>query len=174
MDNNNIPTSVYANLEEIKLRGLYLSTTVDIDVMLVMLIHECFKPNLHEIETYYFHKNGKGKELNELTMFERLDVCQQGLNKYHSVAYQQHKENFPVIDTLRKIRNKFAHEKIDNHLSPNDTTKLTFHKFHKNFIVEMNEYKISDLYKELEDYRKAGQDALKLFAKVMGQPEPVF
>ncbi len=174
MDQPNIPPSVQAHVDEVKLRGLYLSITVDIDFMLIMLIKECFKPKLSEIETYYTHKNGNGKELCELTMFERLDVCQQGLDKYHSVAYQKHKDSFTSVDTLRKIRNKFAHDKIDNHISPNDTTKLTFHKLRKNLIVEMNEYNIADLYKELDEYKNTGQDMLRLISKVMGHPEPVF
>ena len=53
-----------------------LSITVDMDFMLIMLIHECFKLNLSEIETYYTHKNGKGKDLSELTMF--------GTNKWYA------------------------------------------------------------------------------------------
>ena len=174
MDKNNIPPSVQAHVNEARLRGLYLSITVDMDFLLIMLIHECFKPNLNEIETYYTHKNGKGKDLSELTMFERIDVCQQGLDKYHTKSYQEHKSNFISIDTLRQLRNKFAHDKIDNHISPNDTTKLTFHKLKKNFKVEMNEYNIVDLYKELDEYRNTMQDTLRLIAKVMGHPEPVF
>jgi hypothetical protein len=174
MDTSNISASVQSHVNEAKLRGIYLSITVDIDFMLIMLIHECFKPNLSEIETYYFHKNGKGKDLCELTMFERLDVCQQGLDKYHSESYQKHKESFTSADTLRKIRNKFAHDKIDNHISPNDTTKLTFHKLRKNLMVEMKEYSIADLYKELDEYKNTGQELLRLISKVMGYPEPVF
>lgn len=174
MYKNNIPNHVQAHVDEARLRGLYLSITVDMDFMLIMLIHECFKPNLNEIETYYKHKNGKGKDLSELTMFERIDVCKQGLDKYHSKSYQDHKDNFISIDILRQLRNKFAHYKIDNHISPNDTTKLTFHKLRKNFQVEMNEYNIEDLHKELFEYKNTMQETLRLIAKVMGQPEPIF
>jgi hypothetical protein len=175
MDKSKIPEHVQAHVDEIRLRGFYLSITVDLDFTLIMLIHhECFKSNPKEIKTFYKDKNGKGKDLNEFTMFERLDVCQKGLAKYHSKAYKEHKDNFINIDTLRKVRNKFAHDKIDNYISPNDTTKLTFHKLMKNFKVEMNEYNIADLYKELDEYKNTMQDTLRLISKVMGYPPPVF
>jgi len=174
MDKNKIPASVQSHVDEVKLRGLYLSMTVDLDFVLIMLIHECFKSNPAEIKTFYKDKKGKGKDLADLTMFERLDVCQKGLAKYHSKAYKEHKNNFVSIDVLRQVRNKFAHDNIDNHISPNDTTKLTFHKLHKNFKVEMTEYNIADLYKELDEYKNTMQDTLRLISKVMGYPPPMF
>ncbi|MEI2757087.1 MAG: hypothetical protein V9F46_11625 [Chitinophagaceae bacterium] len=174
MDTKNIPPAILAHADEIRLRGFYLSITVDLDFTLVMLIHECFKSNPKEIKTFYKDKKGKGKDVADLTMFERLGVCQKGLAKYHPKAYKQHKGNFVSIDILRQVRNKFAHDKIDNHISPNDTTKLTFHKLRKNFLFEMTEYTIEHLYKELLEYRNTMQDTLRLIAKVMNYPEPTF
>lgn len=174
MDSKIIPPAVQAHADEIRLRGFYLSITVDMDFVLIMLIHECFKTNPSEIKTFYKDKHGKGKDLADLTIFERLDVCQKGLAKYYTKAYSEHQKSFVSIDILRNIRNKFAHDKIDNHISPNDTTKLTFHKLRKNFKVEMTEYDIEYLYKELLEYRKTMQETLTLMAKVMNLPPPTF
>ncbi len=174
MDKTQIPAHIQAHADEIKLRGFYLSITVDLDFILIMLIRECFKSNPNEIKTFYKDKKGTGKDLADLTIFERLDVCQKGLAKYHSKAYEEHKNNFISIDTLRQVRNKFAHDKIDTHISPNDNTKLTFHKLRKNFKVEMNEYNIADLYKDLEAYKNTTQDTLRLISKIMAYPPPVF
>jgi hypothetical protein len=139
-----------------------------------MLIHECFKSNSEEIKTFYQHKNGKGKDLSELTMFERIDVCQQGLKKFHSKVFIEHEHNFVSIDKLRQARNKFAHQKIDDFLSPHDKTKLTFHDLKKNFQVLQTEYDIPYLYKELDEYKNTMQDTLRLVSKVMGYSESKF
>lgn len=174
MEISQIPFGVWLHAEEIKLRGLYLSITVDFDFNLILLIHECFKLNPEEIKTFYHDKNGKGKDLSELTMFERIDVCQQGLKKYHAKAFIEHEQNFISIDRLRQARNKFAHQKIDAFLSPNDKTKLTFHDLKKNFKVYQTEYNITYLYKELDEYKHTMQDTLRLVSKVMGYTEPKF
>jgi len=174
MYTSQIPFHVWLHAEEMKLRGLYLSITVDFDFNLIMLIHECFKSNPKEIKTFYQDKNGKGKDLSELTMFERIDVCQKGLKKYYSKAFKEHEHNFISIDKLRQARNKFAHQKIDDFLSPNDKTKLTFHDLKKNFKVKQTEYDIPYLYKELDEYKNTMQDTLRLISKVMGYPEPIF
>jgi hypothetical protein len=65
MDKSKIPFDVLLHVEEAKLRGSYLTITVDMDFMLIMLIHECFKSNLQEIKTFYKYPNGQGKDLSE-------------------------------------------------------------------------------------------------------------
>ena len=174
MDLNNIPISVQVAVSEAKIRGLYLSITADMDFLLVMLITECFKLNPSEIKSYYKDKNGKGKDLSELTMYQRIYICKKGLEKYHKKLYDEHKNSFITIEKLRFFRNKLAHEKIDNHISPTDTTKLTFHKLRKNFKIEKYEYVIEDLFKELDEYKKVTQDTLRIFARIMEYPEPLF
>lgn len=174
MDKPNYPFSVLLHAEEVRLRGLYLTMTVDLEQTLNMLIAECFKSNKKEIKTFYQDKKGRGKDLHELTMEQKLDVCQKGLAKYFPKEYKQYGHNFISIDKLRKVRNKFAHDKIDDYLSPNDLTKLTVHKLKSNLRVLMTEYNTADLYKELFDYKDTMQDTLRLIAKVMGYPDPKF
>jgi len=159
---------------EIKLRGLYLSITVDIDYMLTMLISECFGHNQKEIKKYIKLALKKPKEFHKLTMFERIDVCKLGLEKYHGKAYKEHEHNFVNIDKLRKIRNDFAHNRIDDFISPNDRTRLTINELEANLKVLHTEYEVSKLYEELYEYRLIAQDTIRLIAKVMGKPEPVF
>src|SRR5579875_1180132 len=158
MDKPNYPFSALLYAEEVRLRGLYLTMTVDLEQTLNMLIAECFKSNEKEIKTFYQDNKGRGKDLSELTMEQKLDVCQKGLAKYFPKEYKQYGHNFICIDQLRKVRNKFAHNKIDDYLSPNDLTKLTVHKLKSNLRVLMTEYNTADLYKELFDYKDTMQD----------------
>jgi hypothetical protein len=174
MDKSNIPFSVLLHAEEVRLRGLYLTMTVDLEQTLNMPIAECFKSNKKEIKTFYQDNKGLGKDLRELTMEQKLDVCQRGLAKYFTKEYEQYAHNFISIDKLRRVRNKFAHDKIDDYFSPNDLTKLTIHKLKSNLRVLMTEYNTADLYKELFDYKDTMQDTLRLIGKVMGFPDPKF
>ena len=107
-------------------------------------------------------------------MEQKLEVCKIGISKYYPKEYKQHEHNFISIDKLRKVRNKFAHDKIDDYLSPNDLTKLTVHKLKNNLKVLMTEYNVSDLYKELFEYKDTMQDTLRLVSKIMGYPIPTF
>ena len=174
MDKPNYPFSALLHAEEVRLRGLYLTMTVDLEQTLNMLIAECFKSNKKEIKTFYQDNKGSSKDLHELTMEQKLDVCQKGLTKYYPKEYKQYGHNFITIDKLRKVRNKFAHDKIDDYLSPNDLTKLTIHKLKSNLRVSMTEYNTADLYKELFGYKDTMQDTLRLMAKVMNYPDPTF
>lgn len=169
-----MPTTVLIHAEEVRLRGLYLTITVDLEQTLIMMIAECFKSDIKEIKTFFKDSKGKGKDLSQLTMEQKLEVCKIGLSKYYPKEYKQHEANFISIDKLRKVRNKFAHDKIDDYLSPNDLTKLTVHKLKNNLKVLSTEYNVSDLYKELFEYKDTMQDTLRLIAKIMGYPIPTF
>ena len=102
MDNSNLKFSVLLHTEEVRLRGLYLSTTIDLEQTLIMLIAECFKSDKREIKTFYQDNKGRAKDLSELTMEQKLEVCKKGLLKYYPNEYKQYKHNFISIDNLRK------------------------------------------------------------------------
>lgn len=173
--NTNIQSSdQWVQLEEIKLRGLYLSITVDLDWVLIMIVHECFKSNPKEIETFYKDKCGKGKKLNQLTLFERIEVCKKGIEKYHPNLYKDYKNSLESASKLRNLRNKFAHSKIDTFKSAQDRSELTFHKLKNNFKVEQTIYKVADLVNELENYKMTMQNILRLFSELTNKPEPIF
>jgi hypothetical protein len=174
MDKSNIPFSVLLHAEEVRLRGLYLTITVDLEQVLNTLIAHCFRLDTDEIKTFYHDKNGKGKDLSKLTLEQKVEVCKKGLDKYFPKEFKEHDQNFTSIDTLRQVRNKFAHDKIDDFISPNDLTKLTLHKLKTNLKVLSTEYAVSFLYKELFAYKDTMQDTLRLMAKVMGYPNPTF
>lgn len=169
-----IPFQDWLKETEKDLRGKYLSITVDIDYMLIMIISECFKFNRQEIRRNSKICTGKPKDLHELTMFEKIDVCKMGLAEYFPLAYKEHEDNFGNIDSLRKVRNDFAHCRIDDFISPKDRSKLTINDLRKDFKVLQTEYNVSDLYKALEDYYSLAQDIIRLIAKVTGKPAPVF
>ncbi|MFC4231970.1 hypothetical protein ACFOW1_08715 [Parasediminibacterium paludis] len=174
MNSENLPYKAWLALEEIKLRGNYLSIATDFDWILIILIKECFKQNPEEIKTFYFKNDGKGKELCEMSMFERIEVCRNGLLKYYPKEYIKYEKSLDIIDLVRKIRNKFAHQKIDDMFSTKDRTELTFHDLKKNFKVKSTIYKVADLWTELESFRNTMQSTLILISKIMGLPKPTF
>lgn len=169
-----IPFEVWAHVVEARLRGAYLTMATDFEWMLIFLIKECFDSNREEIKSFYTKKNGKGKDLSELNMVQKIEVCKQGLIKYHNSAYLEYENSFNVIDVIRETRNKFAHHKIDTVFAKQDRTELTLHKLLKNLQVESTTYQVADLWKELDNFQKTMQDILRLFAKIMGKPEPQF
>ena len=102
-----------SRFQEVVFRGLYLRTAADVDMILTMIIVECFGYNSDEIKSYYSFANGKPKDVQNLTMSQKIEICKKGLQKYYPDFYLTLENDFKVFDKLRDYRNKFAHEKME-------------------------------------------------------------
>jgi hypothetical protein len=125
---------------------------VDVDFMLAIIIFKIFEKNISEIKTLALSSGRKKIELQDLTMFEKIDACKQGLNKYHNTFYVKHLQDIDSLDKLRDFRNKFAHQKMD--IKEANKNVIILSKLAKNSQVESNEYDLKALWAELLKYRE--------------------
>ena len=149
---NVIPNEFQEQFAEIKLRGIYLQLAVDAEFIMSMIIAECFKYNKAEITSFHFDKDGKGRDLDDLTMAEKVDVCKKGLNKYYPEFYNQHLTDLEEFDKLRWYRNRFAHYKMD--FDATDKSKIWLRKLASNYRVQSEQFELKQLWIDLEEYRK--------------------
>ena len=152
---------------ETELRGKYLSIAVDAEWMLIIVIHECLKPNIEDVKNYYKFKNGRKKDINDLTLDEKIELSNILVQQKHPTIYKNHKRIFNTINRLRSYRNKFAHCKIDTVFSKQDNTEITLHTLLKGFKVKSKPYKIKSLKAGLRRYHKRLTETLVLLTKVL-------
>lgn len=163
-----LPFATWAHLEEIKLRGTYVNMAVDVDFIVAMIIFKIYESNIPEIKTLKLSSGGKNKELQDLTMFEKIDVCKQGLQKYHSHFYTSHLADIESLDKLRDFRNKLAHQKMD--IKETNKNVIILSRLAKNSQVESNEYDLKALWAELLKYRQNIMNILNLIQSFIISP----
>jgi hypothetical protein len=129
--------------DAIKLRGKYLQISADTNFAISIIVAKCFKYNKAEIASFYFDKNGKGKQLDELSLYEKIEVCKKGLLKYYPAFFTQHEDDLKVLNFIRKFRNNFAHDKLD--FDGNDRNAIWFSEVSGNFELNLTSYYVSEL-----------------------------
>ncbi|MBL7702968.1 MAG: hypothetical protein JNM14_12010 [Ferruginibacter sp.] len=165
--------NVWSMMEEMKLRGTFLRMAVDAEYILSMAILGIFKNNKAEIKTFFLKdkKKGIGKDLHELDMWEKLEVCKRGLNKYNQHFYNLHKEDLGKLDELREHRNLFAHEKFDFFYEDRD--KIQFSDLVNKYKVKQVPTSIKQLWGWLNEYNKTVYQVLHLLQPYVDFPLPL-
>lgn len=160
MQPDNLDFQTWTHLEEIKLRGTYLSMAADADWILAMVLTKCFKGNQAEVEAIY------SKPFHKFTMFEKIEATKLGLQKYHSEFYTDHEQNLLSIDKLRDFRNKLAHGKIDWNATANDKTTIYISEMKRTGIVK-NSYDLKETWSDLLTFRSTVEGLLNLILKFL-------
>lgn len=163
--------TVWSMIEEMKLRGTFIRMAVDAEFIISMVILGIYKDNKSEIKTHFFKSKGIGKDLHELDMWEALQVCKRGLNKYHQKFYNQFKDEFDKLDNLRDDRNIFAHQKMDFFYEDRD--KVVISRLVNKHKVQQLPASIKELWKWLNDYNRAVYSVLQLLQPFVDFPLPL-
>lgn len=160
MEKDNQDFKIWAHLEEIKLRGSYLSIAADIDWILAMIISKCFNSNQQEIEALH------NKPFHKFTLFEKIETTKVGLKKYYPDFYLQNEVNLNSIDKLREFRNILAHGKFDWDFNTKRKDLLFISEMKKEGITK-NEYNLNDLWKELQQFHRDTNDLLSVLSNFL-------
>jgi hypothetical protein len=152
--------------QEIILRGTYVNMAVDVDFILAMLIAEIYKYNDAGIKSLKLENKRKNISFHKLTMFEKIDVLKQGVEKYHNEIYLRHLEDFRMLDTLRSWRNLFAHQKMEF----KSDTIVTFQEIHSGFKVSSTNYDVQKIWSDLLEYRSSVMSFLEILQTFIPLP----
>ncbi len=146
-----MPDELKYHIEEIKLRGTYVNMAVDVDFLLAIIIDSIFNHDDTAIKSVPVSttKNGNGKHLHKLTLFEKIEVCKYGLKTHHKTIYDSHLNDLNTLDILRSWRNLFAHQKMD---FQNDST-VRFTELIANLKACCIDYDVKKLWQDLLEYR---------------------
>lgn len=159
--------SQWAIKKEIILRGACLQLAVDAEWIMVMIIDECFKNDRKEVGTFYQYNNGKSKGIKDLTFEEVIEVCREGIKRYKPELVVNSSAFFDEIDKIRKVRNRYAHHKMDTVFCKQDGTELTFHTMRNNkFKVESNIYNVNYLTNELIEFSESLKKSIEILGEV--------
>ena len=139
----------WSKQQEVSLRGYYITMTVDVEVLLTTIIVECFEYREDEIKSYFKKKDGTSKDLHEFGLYEQIEVCKKGLQKYLPGFYESHENDFKAFNDLIEARNKFAHEKMD--FFEDDRSRVKLSKLVKGYKTKSTIEPIADLWNELYD-----------------------
>lgn len=160
---DNLPFSTWSHLEEIKLRGTYVNMAVDIDFILAMAIVQCFRGREYEIEEYF------DKELQDLSMFQKIEVIKNGLLRYYASFYNDHIADINSINRLRTFRNKLAHRKMDWDMQSENRSKFFLIKMKREEGLIKEEYNRELFWRELINFKDTTLNFLGLIVKFISE-----
>jgi hypothetical protein len=155
----------WSKLQEISLRGYYITMAVDVEVLLTTIIAECFCYRSDEIKSYIKKKDGTRKDLHEMNLYEQIEVCKHGLKKYWPGFYESHERDFRAFEDLKEARNKFAHEKMD--FFEDDRSKVELRKLVSGYKVETTVEQIKDLWSELHKLQTNAFSILRIVHRLL-------
>ena len=125
---------------------------VDSDWMLLMILARIFR-NKESLKAACLDK-----ELHDYSLYDKIGCIKTTLKQFYPEFFAKHETDLKELDKLRGMRNKFGHDKID--WIENKAGYIWISEAKKSGIFK-NEYKISELMRELEEHRKSILSFLK-------------
>lgn len=149
--------------KEIIMRGTYLSMASDIEWIMAMILSQIFKGKENELRNQY------GNEIDKFTMEDKLMFVELGFIRYDMATWNKHKEDFPKLHDLRRMRNLFGHGKIDWIGDSNEDLEIVSLKIDPlTGKLDRKPYKMSEIMKELMEYRKSVMSFLNSLKEAVG------
>ena len=141
-----LPFTQQMQTQEVNVRGLYLSISCDIEVLLVDIIAKCEIANPAEREDF------KVRKLAGLEMGKKLGRSVKSLTIYNPHLSAQFKTTFEMINDLLGLRNILAHSKISCDPNKKNKSILWFNYVERGVRIKETR-EIKPLINELHAYR---------------------
>lgn len=149
-----MPFKKWAIIQELKIRGAWISISADLEFLLSKIIIYCDSKNPRFI-----------RKFKKTMLKDKILWAQSELKKHHPTKFYELASCFEKIEELKEIRNQMAH--CDISFDPNESNKdrIFIRQFFYDELSQENkletiEYSLNDLYLEVEKFRNVIKEIL--------------